>query len=85
MQQQLVKGTAGEEPVHADMKRWLELDRLIRREETRKVQVGQSQKTKFSFEYTPDDWISLMALLPDVIAELDEDIARAKQENKHVT
>ena len=71
-----------EENVTGDLKKWLDFDRIVRREEERKVTQGQRPKTKFTYEFTKEDWISMLGLLPDVLQELDHEILEQKQKIK---
>ena len=66
------KGVEG--PPYGELKRWLDFDRLVRREQQRKVASGLQEKTKFTFEFQDSDWLSMLGLLPDILAEMDDDI-----------
>ena len=72
----------GEGPPQQEMKRWIEFDKLVRREQQRKVAMGCVEKTKFSFEYTSEDWLKMLNLLPDIAIELDHEITIQKQKIK---
>ena len=70
----------GEGPPQQEMKRWIEFDKLAKREQQRKVASGSSkEKPKFSFEFTPEDWVNMLSLLPDIAIELDLEIKTKKQ------
>ena len=43
------KGVDG--PPYGELKRWLDFDRLVRREQQRRVTSGLQEKTKFTFEF----------------------------------
>ena len=77
MQGQLLTaaGHNGEPAPNTNLKQWIETDRIVRREQERMVAVGKIGKRKLAYEFKAEDWLDMLSLLPDIIGELDHDIA----------
>ena len=53
LQQQLLTENRGEGLPTEDLKKWFEFDKIVRREEQRKVALKVQDKAKYSFEFEP--------------------------------
>ena len=53
LQQQLLTENRGEGLPTDDLKKWFEFDKIVRREEQRKVALKVQDKAKYSFEFEP--------------------------------
>ena len=68
----------------ADLKRWIQLDLLIKREEERKLEQGTISKKRNVYEFKYEDWLDMLQLLPDIADELDHEINTVKNKNKQL-
>ena len=43
--------------------------------------MGQTLKAKYTFEFQNEDWCDMINMLPDILEELDHEIAENKARN----
>ena len=65
----------------AGIKKWTEIDRIVKREQERLLAANATPKRKFTFEYKPEDWLDMVASLPELLEEMDNDLAAQKSKN----
>ena len=82
LQGELLTKADGENPaVIAGIKKWTEIDRIVKREQERLLAVNAIPKRKFTFEYKPEDWLDMVTSLPELLEEMDIDLAAQKSKN----
>ena len=74
----------GESAPMQDLKRWIQFDLLIKREEERKVEAGTLAKKRSLYEFKYEDWLEMLQVLPEIADELDYEIATVKSKNKQL-